>query len=325
MSGALKVRGLSVSPGDGDQVLNRVDLSVGAGSRLVVAGPSGAGKTTLLRAIAGLETPGEGTVELGDRALDDVPAHLRRIAMVFQEPRLLPHLSVLDNVALPMRASGADRQSRRNAAAGLLDEVGLDGMAERGVAGLSGGEQQRVSLARALCGDPELLLLDEPLAALDPNRREGLRELIVAIQEQRGLTTVLVTHDRSEAAEVGDSIALMIAGRIEQQDEPEALFERPASVAVARFFGTRNLIEIDGEGAGLWAIRPEHVVLGSGHHEGRVVEVAYRGSYLRVLIEWRGMRIEAHPQTASTPSVGEAIRFDLPEQALWRIPGNGST
>ncbi len=322
MSGALEVRGLSVSPGGRDRVLDRIDLSVGAGSRLVVAGPSGAGKTTLLRAIAGLEPPGEGTIELDGRSLDGLPAHDRQIAMVFQEPRLLPHLTVLDNVALPMRASGADRQSRRGAAAGLLEEVGLEGMAERGVAGLSGGEQQRVSLARALCGDPELLLLDEPLAALDPNRREGLRELIVAIQEQRGLTTVLVTHDRSEAAEVGDSIALMIKGRIEQQDEPSALFERPATVAVAGFFGTRNLIDLDGDGAGLWAIRPERVVLGSGQNEGRVVEVSYRGSYLRVLVEWRGRQIEAHSQTTSAPSVGQQIRFDLPERALWRIPGD---
>ena len=320
MSRALEVRGLSVSPGGGDPVLQGIDLSAEAGSRLVVAGPSGAGKTTLLRAIAGLERPTEGSIELEGRPLDALPAHRRRIAMVFQEPRLLPHLTVLDNVALPMRASGADRQRRRRAAVERLDEVDLGGMAERGVAGLSGGEQQRVSLARALCGDPELLLLDEPLAALDPNRREGLRELIVAIQQERGLTTVLVTHDRSEAAQVADSIALMIGGRIEQQDEPAALFERPASTAVARFFGTRNLIDLDG--GGLRAIRPEKVLLGSGRYEGRVVDVSYRGSYLRVLVEWRGRPIEVHSNTSSPPPVGEKIRFDLPGEALWRIPGD---
>ena len=240
--------------------------------------------------------------------------------MVFQEPRLLPHLTVLDNVALPMRAAGADRQGRRRAAADRLEEVGLGEMADRGVAGLSGGEQQRVALARALCGDPDLLLLDEPLAALDPNRREGLRELIVAIQKARGLTTVLVTHDRSEAAEVADSLALMIGGRIEQQDEPVALFERPASIAVARFFGTRNLIDLHAGDAGTWAIRPEKIVLGSGEHEGLVVEVSYRGSYARVLIEWSGQRIEAHSHASSPPPVGETIRFDLPAEALWRIP-----
>lgn len=322
MSGALEIRGLSVSPGGGDPVLEGIKLSAKAGSRLVVAGPSGAGKTTLLRAIAGLEPPAEGTIELEGRSLDGLPAHLRRIAMVFQEPRLLPHLTVLDNVALPMRASGADRQLRRRAAGDRLDEVGLGGIADRGVAGLSGGEQQRVALARALCGDPKLLLLDEPLAALDPNRRESLRELIVSIQEERRLTTVLVTHDRSEAAEVADSIALMINGRIEQQDEPEALFERPASVEVARFFGTRNLIDLAGNGESLWAIRPEKVALGSGGYEGRVFEVSYRGSYLRVLIDWRGRRIEVHSNTAVPSRVGETIRFDLPEEALWRIPGD---
>ncbi len=320
MSGALEIRGLCVSPG-GHPVLDGIDLTAPAGSRLVVAGPSGAGKTTLLRAIAGLETPTTGSIELGGLPLDGLPAHRRRIAMVFQEARLLPHLTVLDNVALPMRASGADRPERRRAAAERLEEVGLGGLASRRVPGLSGGEQQRVALARALCGDPQLLLLDEPLASLDPNRREDLRELIVAIQREHRLTTVLVTHDRSEAAEVADSIALMIDGRIEQQAEPAALFERPASVAVASFFGTRNLIELEGNGAGLWAIRPERVVLGSGPNEGRVSEVSFRGSYLRVIVEWRGRSIEAHSLTSSPPSVGEPVRFDLPADALWRIPG----
>jgi putative spermidine/putrescine transport system ATP-binding protein len=321
VSAGLEIRDLSVSPGGGEPVLSGVELSVVAGSRLVVAGPSGAGKTTLLRAIAGLERPVSGTIELAGLSVDGVPAHRREIAMVFQEPRLLPHLTVLDNVALPMRASGEKRDVRRSAAAERLAEVGLARLTDRRVGGLSGGEQQRVALARALCGDPRLLLLDEPLAALDPNRREDLRDLIVAVQQQRNLTTILVTHDRSEASEVGESIALMIDGRIEQQDRPAALFERPASIAVAEFFGNRNLIEVDGVGNGTWAIRPEKVVLGAGEREATVLEVAYRGSYTRVVLDWQGRQIEAHVPTGDAPPAGQTVDFELPREALWRIPG----
>jgi len=133
-----------------------------------------------------------------------VRAHRRRIAVIFQEPRLLPHLDVADNVAFALRAAGVRRAERRRRARALLDDVGLGGFADRRVRGLSGGEQQRVALARALCAEPDLLMLDEPLAAVDPNRREGLRRLIVELQRARGVTTLLITHDRTEAAELGE-------------------------------------------------------------------------------------------------------------------------
>ena len=326
MKGALEISGLSVSPGGSDPVVRQVALSAAAGDRLVIAGPSGAGKTTLLRAIAGLEPSTEGSISLSGRNLAGVPAHRRRVAMVFQEPRLLPHLTVLDNVALPLRAAGTEKAARHETARSRLAEVGLEQLGSRAVAGLSGGEQQRVALARALCGEPELLLLDEPLAALDPNRRENLRDLILAIQEERRLTTVLVTHDRAEAAEIGQSIALMINGVIEQQDEPRALFERPASTSVARFFGSRNLIELEAKAgesgtSGLWAIRPEQVIAGSGRRSGRVIETSYRGTYLRVLLRWRHQEIEIHTDVSDPPMIGDDLSFDLPEDALWRIPG----
>ena len=242
MSAGLHCRGLVVAPG-GTPVLRGVDLDVPAGRRAVLVGPSGAGKTTLLRAIAGLEPVREGTVELGGRRLDaEIPAHRRRVAVVFQEPRLLPHLRVDDNVALALRAAGVGRRERRARAAGLLEDVGLAALGGRAVRGLSGGEQQRVALARALCGEPDLLLLDEPLAAVDPNRRETLRRLIVRLQSERRLTTLIITHDRAEAAELADTLALMLEGRIVQQDDPRELFERPRSAAVARFFGAVNLL-----------------------------------------------------------------------------------
>lgn len=166
--------------------------------------------------------------------------HRRGIAVVFQERRLVGHLDVLDNVALPLRAAGIARRERRRAAAIRLEEMGITALTKRRVQGQSGGEQQRVALARALSGDPDLLPLDERLGALDPNRRNALRRVIRDVQRERQVTIVIVTHDRSEAAELGDSIALMLEGRIVQHDEPRALFERPVSAAVARFFGWRT-------------------------------------------------------------------------------------
>ena len=241
MSLALECSGLTVAPG-GAPVLRGLDFAIPAGGRSVLVGPSGAGKTTLLRAIAGLEPLAGGSIRLGERDLGGVPPHRRRIAVVFQEPRLLPHLSVADNVALPLRAAGVGRAERAARARERLEEVGLGGFLDRTLPGLSGGEQQRVALARALCADPDLLLLDEPLAALDPNRREDLRRLIARLQSERALTTLIVTHDRAEAAELGERVALMLEGRIVQHDEPRALFERPVSAAVARFFGVANLL-----------------------------------------------------------------------------------
>ncbi|MEP6953350.1 MAG: ABC transporter ATP-binding protein, partial [Solirubrobacteraceae bacterium] len=265
---------VTVAPGD-SPVLRGLSLCVQAGTRAALVGPSGAGKTTLLRAIAGLEAVREGRVLLAGREIHRAPPHRRGIAVVFQEPRLLGHLDVVDNVALPLRAAGVGRRERRRAAALHLEEVGITALARRRVQGLSGGEQQRVALARALSGDPDLLLLDEPLGALDPNRRAALRRVIRDVQRERRLTTVIVTHDRSEAAELGDSIALMLEGRIVQHDEPRALFERPVSAAVARFFGVANLIA--GEG-GTLAVRPEHVRLDSGAGmPGTVLEAHYAG------------------------------------------------
>lgn len=304
-------------------MLRGVDLDVAAGTRVALVGPSGAGKTTLLRAIAGLARPSEGELEIGGVAQLAVPAHRRRVAVVFQEPRLLPHLSVCDNVALPLRAAGVGRALRRKEAGARLDEVGLGGFADRRVAGLSGGEQQRVALARALSADPRLLLLDEPLAAVDPNRRRSLRQLICDVQEERRLTTILVTHDREEAAELGQSIALMLEGRIVQHDEPRTLFERPASRAAARFFGISNLLRLPGtDPEATWAIRPEQVVVGSGPLRAAVADCTYRGTSASVELEWEGQRIEALVLPADAPAIGSTVAFELPPASLWRVAGD---
>ena len=340
MSAALQCSNVTVSPA-GTPVLRGLSLSIPAGSRTVLVGPSGAGKTTLLRAIAGLTELDAGEIHLAGRSLHGVAAHRRRIAVVFQEPRLLPHLSVVDNVALPLRAAGMRRAGRRQLASDRLAEVGLGGFLDRRVPGLSGGEQQRVALARALCGEPDLLLLDEPLASLDPNRREDLCRLIVRLQSERALTTLMVTHDRAEAAELGDSVALMLEGRIVQHGDPQTLFERPASAAVARFFGASNIVRgpvRDGrlavadadipaagpDGHASFAIRPEHVqVAGDGALRGTVVEAIYAGTHVRLTIACGMQRLQADVRTGAAPAAGEDVRVDLPYEHLWRLPDSG--
>jgi ABC-type Fe3+/spermidine/putrescine transport system ATPase subunit len=334
---ALVCSGVVVSAA-GAPVLRGVDLTVDAGSRTVLVGPSGAGKTTLLRAVAGLVPVDAGDIRLGTRSLHGVPAQRRRIAVVFQEPRLLPHLDVADNVAFALRVAGIRRAERRRRARALLDDVGLGGFADRRVRGLSGGEQQRVALARALCAEPDLLMLDEPLAALDPNRRAGLRRLIVELQRARGVTTLLITHDRSEAAELGERVALMLEGRIVQHAAPRELFERPATAAVARFFGAANLLRgdvrggrlavgeaevpVDGpDGPATFTIRPEHVVIcDSGPLAATVVEAVYAGTHVRLTLRTGGQRLEAHALGGAAPAAGDVVGVELPLDRLWRLP-----
>jgi ABC-type Fe3+/spermidine/putrescine transport system ATPase subunit len=320
-------------------VLRGVDLHVPAGRRAVLVGPSGAGKTTLLRAIAGLEQLRGGAIELGGRRLAGVPAYRRRVSVVFQEPRLLAHLRVDDNVALPLRASRVGRRERRARAAGFLEEVGLAGIAARAVRGLSGGEQQRIALARALCAEPDLLLLDEPLAAVDPNRREALRRLIVRIQTERRLTTLIITHDRTEAAELAESLALMLEGRIVQQAEPRELFERPRSAAVARFFGAGNIlrgtviegllqltdgtrIAVDGaDGPAAYVIRPEALEISDdGPLRAQVIEAVYAGTFIRVSLRRGERRMEMHVPLGTPVVAGDEVNVRAPSERLWRLP-----
>ncbi len=319
-------------------MLRGVELDVPAGGRLALVGPSGAGKTTLLRVIAGLEPSASGRVEADGEVLDRLPPHRRPIAMVFQDPRLLPNLDVAENVAFALRVGGVGRRERRARADALLAEVGLDGLGRRSVRGMSGGEQQRVALARALCPEPPLLLLDEPMASVDPDRREGLRRLILRLQQERGVTTVIVTHDRDEAAEMGETIALMIEGRIVQCDTPRNLFLRPVSPIVARFFGSRNIlagevragvlateagpVAVDGpDGPARISIRAEAIAIAEpGALRMTVREVTFAGSALRVRLAQGAVRLEARIPPDPAPVVGDTVGVSVPPEAVWRFP-----
>ncbi len=333
----LRCTGVGASPG-GAVVLRGVNLEIPPGGRTALVGPSGAGKTTLLRVIAGLEPSATGTVEAAGRVLDGLAPHRRPIAMVFQEPRLLPGMDAAENVALALRADGTGRRERRARADALLAEVGLDGLGRRSVRGMSGGEQQRVALARALCPDPGLLLLDEPMASVDPDRREGLLRLILRLQAERRVTTLMVTHDRDEAAQMGEAIALMVEGRVIQCDTPRNLFLRPVSPPVARFFGARNIlagqvgsgafaseagsIPVGGpDGPARIAIRAEGVALApAGPLRMTVREVVFTGSGLRVGLARGAMRLEARLPPDPAPAVGDEVGVSIAPEAVWRFP-----
>lgn len=299
-------------------MLDGVDLDVPPERLTVLVGPSGAGKTTLLRAVAGLTPLAGGSILLGHRDLAGVATRRRKVTVLFQEPRLFDNLDAAGNVAFALRVAGVPRRERPARAAALLAEVGLAGFARRRVAGLSGGEQQRVALARALAVDPAVLLLDEPLSALDPDRRATLRTLLRDTQRRRGLTVLHVTHDQAEAAELADRLAVMLEGRIVASGGPDELFERPPTAAVARFLGATNLVSADGK---LVAIRPERIRLDAAAPlRLQVTACDYLGTHRRVRLGSNGLRLEAHVPTDQEPVVGEWVGVALPAEHLWEVP-----
>jgi ABC-type Fe3+/spermidine/putrescine transport system ATPase subunit len=228
---------------DGQPVLRGVSLGVAAGSVAALLGPSGCGKTTLLRVVAGLERADAGEVRVEGVPIDAVPPHQRGFGLMFQDYALFPHLDVAGNVAFGLRMQGLAAPVVRARVAELLELVGLVGYEQRRVYELSGGERQRVALARALAPRPRLLMLDEPLAALDRALRERLQEDLRAILRAVGVTSLYVTHDQEEAFALADQVALLRAGRLVQSAPPEELYRHPADAWAARFLGLSNLVE----------------------------------------------------------------------------------
>ncbi|RVW11119.1 ABC transporter ATP-binding protein [Prescottella agglutinans] len=222
--------------------LDGLDLEIRPGELLALLGPSGCGKTTALRTIAGFERPDAGAVLMNGEDITRTPAHRRDVGMVFQSYSLFPHLNAVDNVAFGLRMQGTGRSARRARATELLELVGLPQHAERYPSQLSGGQQQRIALARALALRPKVLLLDEPLSALDAQVRQTLREEIRRVQQQLGITTLFVTHDQEEALSMADRVAVMRSGQLEQCAPPAELYERPATAFVAEFVGVMSRI-----------------------------------------------------------------------------------
>ena len=235
----------------GHAVLRGVDAQVRAGSFVTLLGPSGCGKTTLLRIIAGFETCDAGSVRLGGTDLLPLPAQRRPVNTVFQSYALFPHLRVADNVAFGLRARGIAEAEVRTRVAAMLEAVRIADLARRLPQELSGGQRQRVALARALVNEPELLLLDEPMSALDAALRHDLQAELRRLQRRVATTFVLVTHDQDEAIAVSDRILVMRDGCIEQEGTPEEVYERPASRFVAGFLGRANLLDCQRDGTGV--------------------------------------------------------------------------
>ena len=241
----LEVRGLSKSYGPGRPAVLSVSHVFPEGRISALLGPSGSGKSTTLWMIAGLADPDAGTVLLDGKDVTNVPAEKRDIGMVFQSYALFPHLTVLENVAFGLRTRGVGKSERLARAREVLETVRMGAFENRSVDGLSGGEQQRVALARALAFRPRILLLDEPLSALDAKLREDLRAELFNLLRALALTTVYVTHDQAEALALGDELLVMREGRIEQAGRPAEVYHRPASPFVARFLGAANLVAGD--------------------------------------------------------------------------------
>lgn len=221
----------------------KIDLQVNKGELVTILGPSGCGKTTTLRVIAGFITPDKGNIFVSGRGINHLPPHKRQIGIVFQDYALFPNLNVLDNIAFGLKMQGVKRILREAKARKLLKLVHLEEYGGRKIPQLSGGEQQRVALARALATEPRLLLLDEPLSALDARLRKGLRNEIKRIQRELTITTLYITHDQEEALALSDRIAVMRNGKIEQAGRPQEIYNEPVNLFVAGFVGQANFLK----------------------------------------------------------------------------------
>jgi len=267
----------------GDVVaVDHVDLTVGDGEFFTLLGPSGSGKTTTLRIIAGFERPDEGRVMLGGADITHQPPYARDVNTVFQDYALFPHMTVAENVGYGLKVKGVARRERAKQVEEVLKMVRLDGFGARKPVQLSGGQRQRVALARSIVNQPKVLLLDEPLGALDLKLRQEMQIFLKALQRDLGMTFLYVTHDQEEALTMSDHLAVFNDGRIEQIGTPEDVYARPATEFVAGFVGTSNILERDGRRV---SVRPERIEL-NGHGEaGTVADVVFVGSFTRIFVD----------------------------------------
>jgi putative spermidine/putrescine transport system ATP-binding protein len=254
---AISIKGLTRTFGD-VRAVNGVDLEIYEGEFLTLLGPSGSGKTTVLRMIAGFEKPDSGTILLGDKDVAQLPPYERDVNTVFQDYALFPHMNVLANIEYGLRVKGVSKDERRSRALEALKQVRLEGYEDRKPSQLSGGQRQRVALARALVNRPAVLLLDEPLGALDLKLREQMQLELKELQREVGITFIFVTHDQEEALTMSDRIAVFSQGQIEQLGTPREIYDNPKSAFVSEFVGQTNKITIGGQRLN---VRPEHITL----------------------------------------------------------------
>jgi putative spermidine/putrescine transport system ATP-binding protein len=304
------------------RAVDNVSFTIESGEFFAMLGPSGSGKTTCLRLIAGFEAPNAGTISLDSRDVTDDPPYLRDVNTVFQDYALFPHMSVVENVAYSLRVRRVPKADQLRRSMEMLELVKLGALAERKPAQLSGGQRQRVALARALVNQPRVLLLDEPLGALDLKLREEMQVELKNLQRRLGITFVFVTHDQGEALSMADRVAVFNHGRIEQLDTPRQLYTRPRTEFVARFVGSSNVIT--GELAAklvncsAFSIRPEHISIGTHadgpdrvHLSAKLEDVQYHGAASRLHVRLDGGQLlvaeirETEP--IKPPALGETI------------------
>ncbi|GEN24017.1 ABC transporter ATP-binding protein [Halomonas cupida] len=330
---SITLQGLHKRFGRDAVALDGVDLTIEAGEFFTLLGPSGCGKTTLLRILAGLEEADEGQLNIGGKDVIDVPPHHRSVNTVFQSYALFPHLSVRENLAFGLKMRGMPAAQREQKVAEIAQFIKLGDLVDRRIDQLSGGQRQRIALARALVCEPDVLLLDEPLSALDAGLRSQLQVELLRVQKRLGMTFVFVTHDQDEAMVMSDRIAVLNGGKIQQVGAPREVYERPSNAFVARFMGHDNLyrvtarngnrlttelgeLEVEQDGGGdLVLIRPETLDLKPGHVEGvnhlhgRIAERLYRGSHAEFRLELAGTTLQAvvNNRGKHMPDVGDEV------------------
>ena len=310
MTTAVTLEDVSCSFGAGAAVVRAVDgvnLTIEAGEFFTLLGPSGSGKTTCLRMIGGFTLPTSGRILIGGQDVSQRPPYARPVNTVFQDYALFPHMSIRDNVAYSLMVRGTPKAEREKRADELLELVRLPGVGARRPAQLSGGQRQRVALARALISEPQVLLLDEPLGALDLKLREQMQTELKVLQRSLGITFLFITHDQHEALSMSDRIGVFNQGRLEQVGTPHAVYNAPSTRFVAQFVGAANVL--DGAAAmrltGLPSVmlRPERIRLGAeaaSRASGHVSEVQYFGAFTRIRVDTEGASLQADLPDAGT-------------------------